>query len=205
MKIKKLITLFLCAVCLTACAQIPPVKDTVPPEQQKTIAPPEDGWTAEELMSVSYINDYSLSYPLTLESFGGGVSFSSINFYSDEAEEGELWYTMICNNVNVDSENASFAAVSYGRSEDNATAGEPVAKLQTFSDFASFNGVRHDLPEEDIEKLLGKPDRIIELDNNFIEYVYCDKESGKELINVCVLKDRTAADNNRVTRVRITF
>ena len=53
MKIKKLIPLLLAAACLTACAQIPPVKEPVPTEQQKTVAPPENGWTAEELMSVN--------------------------------------------------------------------------------------------------------------------------------------------------------
>lgn len=200
MKIKMLIPLLFAAVCLTACAQIPPVKEPVPTEQQKTVAPPEDGWTAEELMSVSYINNYSLSYPLTLESFGGGVSFVPINFYSDNEEESEVWYSFYCYDIKTDPGLSAYAAFSYGRTEDNATADEPVAKLQCYSDYASINGVKHALPEEDIEKLLGKPDRIDETDDNFIEYVYCDKERGSDLIKV-----RVSKVNKLVISVDIAF
>ena len=200
MKIKKLIPLLLAAACLTACADIPPVKETVSVEQQTVIAPPEDGWTAEELMSVSYINNYSLSYPLTLESFGGGVSFVPINFYSDNEEESEVWYSFYCYDIKTDPGLSTHAAFSYGRTEDNATADEPVAKLQCYSDYASINVVKHALPEEDIEKLLGKPDRIDETDDNFIEYVYCDKERGNELITV-----RVSKVNKLVISVDITF
>lgn len=200
MKLKKLIPLIAAALTLSACAQIPPIKETVPTEQQTVITPPENGWTAEELMSVSYINNYSLSYPLTLESFGGGVSFVPINFYSDNEEESEVWYSFYCYDIKTDPGSVSYAAVSYGRTEDNATANEPVAKLQSYSDYATFNGVKHALPEEDIEKLLGKPDRIDEAGDNFIEYVYCDKERGSDLIKV-----RVSKANKLVMRVDILF
>ncbi|MGN1105257.1 MAG: hypothetical protein ACI4RH_01300 [Huintestinicola sp.] len=200
MKIKKLIPLLFAAVCLTACAQIPPVKEPVPEEQQTVITPPEDGWTAEELMSVSYINNYSLSYPLTLESFGGGVSFVPINLYSDNEEERVFWYFISCYDIKTDQWGSSHVTVSYGRTEDNATADEPVAKLRCYSDFTSINGVKRDLPEEDIEKLLGKPDRIDE-DHEFLKkYIYCDRESGNELINVKVNKE-----SKIVSDVKITF
>ncbi len=201
MKVKKLIPLIAAALTLSACAQIPPVKETVPPEQQKTVSPPENGWTAEELMSVSYIYDQSLEYPLTLESFGGGVSFIPISVYSDNKEEREqLWYSIYPYNANTDPDYVSYSAVSYGRTEDNATAYEPVAELQCYSDFASFNGLKHALPEEDIEKLLGKPDRIDETDDNSIVYVYCDRERGSELITV-----RVSKVNKLVISVDITF
>lgn len=200
MKHKLHFILIAAALTLSACAQIPPVKETVPPEQQTVITPPEDGWTAEELMSVSYINNYSLSYPLTMESFGGGVSFVPINFYSDNEEESEVWYSFYCYDIKTDPGLSSYAAVSYGRTEDNATADEPVAKLQCYSDYASINGVKHALPEEDIEKFLGKPDRIDEAGDNFIEYVYCDKERGSDLIKV-----RVSKANKLVTRVDILF
>ena len=35
-----------------------------------TIKPPEDGWTIEELLSVTYVCGKQLSYPLTVDSFG---------------------------------------------------------------------------------------------------------------------------------------
>ena len=36
----------------------------------KTIKPPADGWTIEELLSVTYVCGKQLSYPLTADSFG---------------------------------------------------------------------------------------------------------------------------------------
>ena len=36
----------------------------------KTIKPPADGWTIEELLSVTYVCGKQLSYPLTVDSFG---------------------------------------------------------------------------------------------------------------------------------------
>ena len=41
--------------------------------EYKTMEPPEDGWTIEELMSVTYICGEQLSYPLTMNSFGNKV------------------------------------------------------------------------------------------------------------------------------------
>lgn len=77
MKMKNFFAVIMCAFCFTACADIPPVRETVPEEEQTVIAPPEDGWTAEELMSVSYFDGIRLSYPLTLRDLGSayGIAF----------------------------------------------------------------------------------------------------------------------------------
>ena len=40
----------------------------------KTVEPPDYKWTIEELLSVTYIHGYQLSYPLTLEVLGDEFS-----------------------------------------------------------------------------------------------------------------------------------
>lgn len=43
----------------------------------ETIAPPEGGWTTEEIMSVTYLCDQRLSYPLSMEALGEDFSLSN--------------------------------------------------------------------------------------------------------------------------------
>lgn len=42
------------------------------PVEYKTTEPPEGGWTTEEIMSVTYLCDRQLSFPLSLDSLGEG-------------------------------------------------------------------------------------------------------------------------------------
>ena len=51
--------------------------------EYKTMEPPEDGWTIEELMSVTYLCGKQLTYPLTMEYLGEDFSL-------DEANKTEL-------------------------------------------------------------------------------------------------------------------
>ena len=51
--------------------------------EYKTMEPPEEGWTIEELMSVTYLCGKQLTYPLTMEYLGEDFSL-------DEANKTEL-------------------------------------------------------------------------------------------------------------------
>ena len=91
---RKIYSLFLCSMILSgavsgcdtnkATADTSPSLSTVEETTEaataqvseteyKTMEPPEDGWTIEELMSVTYVCGEQLSYPLTMNSFGNKV------------------------------------------------------------------------------------------------------------------------------------
>ena len=44
--------------------------------EYETVEPPEGGWTTEEIMSVTYLCDHKLSYPLSIEYLGEDFSLS---------------------------------------------------------------------------------------------------------------------------------
>lgn len=61
------------------------VEETVEPVEMKTIEPPEDGWTLEELLSVTYVYGQQLENPCTLNTLGDEFNFNISTFnYSDE-------------------------------------------------------------------------------------------------------------------------
>lgn len=49
----------------------------------ETIEPPEDGWTLEDLLSVTYIYGQKISYPCTLNDLGENFELDSKNYYKD--------------------------------------------------------------------------------------------------------------------------
>ena len=61
------------------------VEETAEPIEMKTIEPPEDGWTVEELLSVTYVYGQQLENPCTLNTLGDEFNFNLSTFsYSDE-------------------------------------------------------------------------------------------------------------------------
>lgn len=178
MKIKKLIPLLFAAVCLTACAQIPPVKETVPEEQQKTIAPPEGGWTAEELMSVTYFDGIELCYPLTLRDLGSAYFYS--DFPEGTDERGKRIH-------HLEKELLLSSGVYFTVNEpgEKLTADSRIDYLQTY--VFAVNGLSANDTESEIEKALGKPDSIEDKDDKLL-YCYTDRESGKDLMEITVNK-----------------
>lgn len=49
----------------------------------ETIEPPEDGWTLEDLLSVTYIYGQKISYPCTLNDLGEDFEFDFENFHKN--------------------------------------------------------------------------------------------------------------------------
>lgn len=201
MRIRKLVPIIMCALCLTACADVPEVRESVPEEGQTVIAPPGNGWTAEELMSVSYVDGMQLAYPLTMESMGGSVYFDPQIYdkYSPSAD-GFLWYNIVTENESDYPGNVDYKAVTFFRDKDDAKADEPVRAISCCSEYASFNGVKYGASPDDVEKCLGTPDRTEALEDNFMHCIYLDRESGSELIDVRINKN-----SNTVVYVDVTF
>lgn len=178
MKIKKLIPLLFAAACLTACAQIPPVKEPVPEEQQKTIAPPEDGWTAEDLISVTYFDGIELYYPLTLRDLGSAYFYS--DFPEGTDERGKRIH-------HLEKELLLSSGVYFTVNEpgEKLTADSRIDYMQTY--VFAVNGLSANDTESEIEKALGKPDSIEDKDDKLL-YCYTDRESGKDLMEITVNK-----------------
>ena len=101
---RKILSLFLCSVMLagvvSGCCTDTATTDSVPysstveeateaataqvtETEYITMEPPEEGWTIEELMSVTYLCGKQLTYPLTMEYLGEDFSL-------DEANKTEL-------------------------------------------------------------------------------------------------------------------
>lgn len=181
MKMKNFFAVIMCAFCFTACADIPPVRETVPEEEQTVIAPPEDGWTAEELMSVSYFDGIRLSYPLTLRDLGSAYGIA----FDFEDDNGNTAYCI---------ESGFMALQSYAYIKFSPDVSEPspdarINKLIAIDENISVNGVRKRDDSDAVISALGQPDSIEEGDDNFIHYIYLDRESGSELIDVRIIKD----------------
>ncbi|MGN0636834.1 MAG: hypothetical protein ACI4J0_00550 [Huintestinicola sp.] len=195
MKIHKLIPLLLAAVCFTACAQIPPVKDIVPTEQQKTVAPPEDGWTAEKIMSVSYIGGNQLEYPLTLRSLGAGVSLTDI-MWSGEDENERAYFLEDASDSSAVWIGTTYAEVEFGKEYSQITADDPMTKIMFYGEEFSVNGIKKNASADDVVKAFGDPDNITEVGKVRTIYAYSDRESGEEFMTVALDNDKKVLSIN---------
>lgn len=68
------------------------VRDSVEIAEMKTIEPPENGWTAEELSDIIYINGVNYDYPISLKDLGKDFSSdeSFILYKNQEAFGGSV-------------------------------------------------------------------------------------------------------------------
>ena len=84
------------ACTLTACGndirgQVS--EETVAVDEMKTIEPPEDGWTLEQLNQVLYMNGQKIELPLMFSSLGDGYEIRDIEHYDDSNRaSGVLYY-----------------------------------------------------------------------------------------------------------------
>lgn len=181
MKMKNFFAVIMCAFCFTACADIPPVRETVPEEEQTVTVPPEDGWTAEELMSVSYFDGIRLSYPLTLRDLGSAYGIA----FDFEDDNGNTAYCIDSGFMVLQ----SYAYIKFSPDVSEPSPDARINKLIAIDENISVNGVRKRDGSDAVISALGQPDSIEERDDNFIHYIYLDRESGSELIDVRIIKD----------------
>lgn len=92
---KRLLPLCLPLLLLTACAigpkEYPPVPDHV---DYATAAPPEDGWTTRELMSMTYLCGQRLTWPQSVEGLGDAFEVTGYSRFLSRSRlvPGQLCY-----------------------------------------------------------------------------------------------------------------
>ena len=96
---KKLLAILITAAIactLTACGnggegQVS--EENVAVAEMKTIEPPDDGWTLEQLNQVLYMNGQKIELPLMFSSLGDGYEIKDIhNYGTDDTYSGSLQY-----------------------------------------------------------------------------------------------------------------
>ena len=105
--------------------------------EYKTMEPPEDGWTIEELMSVTYLCGKQLTYPLTMNSFGNKVEIFEDTLKVHNAKDTPSVMAELC------SENEFVGAAFFNRdSVDDVSGDTPINTISfdTHSDFFEKNG-----------------------------------------------------------------
>lgn len=182
MKIKKLIPIIMCAFCLTACADIPEVRESIPEDEQTVIAPPESGWTAEELARVSYFDGVQLSYPITARSLGSayGVLFDFKN------SDGNTIYCIGKDIMSLD----NYANI---RASDDVTELSPdteITEFWSYSENISVNGIKMGADKDAVISALGEPDSIDDDSYDAMSvYTYLDRNTGRTILKINVIKE----------------
>ena len=144
---RKMLSLFLCSFMLTcvvsgcdadeSTANTSSSSSIVEETEYKTMKPPEEGWTIEELMSVTYICGEQLSYPLTMNSFGNKVEIFEDTLKVQNAKDTPSVMAELC------SENEFVGAAFFNRdSVDDVSGDTPINTISfdTHSDFFEKNG-----------------------------------------------------------------
>lgn len=182
MKIRKLIPIIMCALCLTACADIPEVRESIPEDEQTVIAPPENGWTAEELAKVSYFDGVQLSYPITLRSLGSAYGVL-LDFKSSD---GDTTYSIGKDIMSLD----NYANI---RASDGAAELSPdteITEFWSYSENISVNGIKVGADKDAVISALGEPDSI---EDGFYDtisvYSYLDRNTGRTILEINVIKE----------------
>ncbi len=182
MKIRKLILIIMCALCLTACADIPEVRESIPEDEQTVIAPPENGWTAEELAGVSYFDGVQLSYPITLRSLGSAYGVL-LDFKSSD---GDTIYSIGKDIMSLD----NYANI---RASDGAAELSPdteITEFWSYSENISVNGIKMGADKEALISALGEPDSIENgVYDNISVYSYLDRNTGRTILEINVIKE----------------
>lgn len=182
MKIRKFIPIILCAFCLTACADIPEVRESIPEDEQTVIAPPENGWTAEELAKVSYFDGVQLSYPITLRSLGSAYGVL-LDFKSSD---GDTTYSIGKDIMSLD----NYANI---RASDGAAELSPdteITEFWSYSENISVNGIKMGADKDAVISALGEPDSIEDGSYDTISvYTYLDRNTGRTILEINVIKE----------------
>ena len=181
MRIKKLIPIIMCALCLTACADVPEVKEIVPEEKQTVIAPPENGWTAKELAGVSYFDGVQLSYPITLRSLGSAYGITD-DFENDNGDR--VYY--IGKNI------MSLEYYAQFKASVDAAEISPDTEMTEFlsaPEYLSVNGIKTGADKDAAISALGEPDSIDDSYKSVSVYTYLDRNTGRTILKMNVMND----------------
>lgn len=128
-----------------------PEPTSVEPAKIKTIEPPEDGWTLEQLNDVLYMNGQKIEVPLMFSTLKEGYEIREKTYYDDtDRQSGWLYYN-----------NQFIAIAAFYESEDDYNIVNltfPPAHYeddQDYSDYIIINGFGLDTGASNVPKYLG--------------------------------------------------
>lgn len=172
----------MCALCLTACADIPEVRESIPEDEQTVIAPPENGWTAEELAGVSYFDGVQLSYPITLRSLGSAYGV----LYDIESSNGDTGYYI--GKDMLSAETYALAFVSDDVTE--ISSDTEITELLSYTEYLSVNGIKAGTDKDTAVSALGEPDSIDDDSYKAVSvYTYLDRNTGRTILKINVMNE----------------
>lgn len=182
MKIRKFIPIIMFALCLTACADIPEVRESIPEDEQTVIAPPENGWTAEELAGVSYFDGVQLSYPITLRSLGSAYGV----LYDFESSNGDTGYY-----IGKDMLSAEAYALAFVSDDVTEISSDTeITEFWSYSENISVNGIKAGADKDAVISALGEPDSIDDASYDAVSvYKYLDRNTGRTILKINVVNE----------------
>ena len=172
---RKILSVFLCSVMLagvvSGCGTDTATTDTSPSSstveetteaataqvtetEYKTMEPPEDGWTIEELMSVTYICGKQLTYPLTVDDLPNEIEL-------DMENAGYARYCIAPMNIN--SEYFGNCAIELDENNDSTGLIESIIVDEfksSITDNIMINGITIGSTEKELYDSLGKPNEV---------------------------------------------
>ncbi|MDE6132106.1 MAG: hypothetical protein K2G04_01835, partial [Oscillospiraceae bacterium] len=99
------------------------VQNSIEISEMKTIEPPQNGWTLEDLLSVTYIYGNQIISPYTLESLGSNFTFDNNNVSEVENDmcSAHLYY-----------KNMPIAAVNFNESDSKKVNSDTLINTLSF-------------------------------------------------------------------------
>ena len=179
---------------LTACQSGKTVQETqisVVAEQStetvemKTIEPPEDGWTANNLLDVTYVYNQKVTLPCTIDTLSSSFSYDKNYEYLTDEESNTISITLFRNEDSV-----ATAVLKDCESIEDVSANTIVERM-FFTDFLTdennifINGITFGDDKALVIEKLGIPDND---EKNYIEYY--DKNNEKLLLKINFDNDR---------------
>ena len=153
--------------------------------EMKTIEPPVDGWTANNLLDVTYVYNQKVTLPCTIDTLSSSFSYDKNYEYLTDEESNTISITLFRNEDSV-----ATAVLKDCESIEDVSANTIVERL-FFTDFLTdennifINGITFGDDKSLVIEKLGVPDND---EKNYIEYY--DKNNEKLLLKINFDNDR---------------
>jgi len=146
------------------------VEETAEPIEMKTIEPPEDGWTLEELNEVLYMNGQPIDLPLMFSSLGDGYEIRDKKYNDNTNKDvvGKLYY-----------DNEFIAIVVFCELENDIEIGTLLFETsyyednQKFTEYIKVNGLSLNDDKIKIQNCLGND---FTMEDNIYKYYLGNQE-----------------------------
>lgn len=160
--------------------------------EYKTMEPPEEGWTIEELMSVTYLCGKQLTYPLTVDDLPNEVGLDMEN----------AGYARRCiAPMNINSEYFGNCVIEVNEKNESTGMIESIIVDEFTSKITNsivVNGITIGSTERDLYENLGEPNEVYDTSINTYKYYY-DLQSKTKIISISV-----DCDDKTISEIRLT-